>query len=890
MRLANLSIRYKLWWTLGFALAALVGVTANSIYSLSVVQEKVETMVEETTASVIMAMELSKELETTSSALGLYLLSKQPAYLTDYEASIVSVSGLLDELKALNLSHTAADTAQLLEEIEQGITAFTSYREQLLTLAANPKENIPAPGLAAARVRPLSSKIEQLLTQLQAIESDLGADSGREELRNDLQSLSFAWGNMIQSMRAYLVYRSDEARTENESYRGMVAELVGKLHASDGLLTEDQNAILSKLAKFSKRTLGEVEKVIQLHAGDNWRVDAHLIRNEVGPLLTATKEKLARLVAQQTVVADQATADIQILYTSQRTRALIFSSAVVVLLCMLMALLVRRLVKPLEHAVDIADRIAHGDLNNNIDARSRDETGRMLLALASMQDNLRRTIDEDNRLKAAETGRLKQSLDTVSSSVMVLDTGLEIRYLNNAAFRMFKKARTDMRLPDLDPSDLPGQPVEVLAGQSAGLVQQLPGLKDCMDTDMTIGSRNFHIVASPVVDGDKRLGTVLEWTDRTRELRVEKEVQSIVEASHLGDLSERVSKVGRGGFLGMLGQGINQLLDVNQRIIGDCQRVLEALAHGNTDKTIDADYAGTFGQLKNNANATVAKLNEVIAGIKSAADKVDAGVDNIKQGNGKLQNRARQQSESLKLTAARMQEMTRTVKDTADHTKQANQLATETRKLAEQGGHEVQLAVTAMKEINTASDQIASIVTVIDEIAFQTNLLALNAAVEAARAGEQGRGFAVVASEVRELAGRSATAAKEIKDLIRNSVSKVEHGADLVCGSGETLEGIVAAAKKVSDIVAGIAAASQQQSAGIDDVNETIIEMETITRRDAALVEEAETASISMGEQADKLNELIAFFTVSTRTAAESSAVDGGVHDLPGSRNMAKTA
>jgi methyl-accepting chemotaxis protein len=218
-----------------------------------------------------------------------------------------------------------------------------------------------------------------------------------------------------------------------------------------------------------------------------------------------------------------------------------------------------------------------------------------------------------------------------------------------------------------------------------------------------------------------------------------------------------------------------------------------------------------------------------------------------------------------------MEELTGTVRQNADNARQANQLAAGARELAERGGSVVSTAITAMGEINKASKKIADIIGVIDEIAFQTNLLALNAAVEAARAGEQGRGFAVVAAEVRNLAQRSAGAAKEIKSLIKDSVEKVEEGSRLVNDSGGTLQEIVGSVKRVSDIIAEIAAASEEQSTGIDQVNKAVTSMDQAVQQNAALVEEAAAASESMDEQARTLTDLMTFFRVE----------DGGARAAP---------
>jgi len=292
---------------------------------------------------------------------------------------------------------------------------------------------------------------------------------------------------------------------------------------------------------------------------------------------------------------------------------------------------------------------------------------------------------------------------------------------------------------------------------------------------------------------------------------------------------------------------------------GYTAKIATSIAHGDLAIAIDTRHA-VAGSLLVEMKNMRGSLVDIVGQVRAGTETIGTASREIAAGNIDLSSRTEMQASSLEKTASAMEELTSTVKQNADNAREANMLAASASEVARKGGEVVSQVVDTMGSINTSANKIVDIIGVIDGIAFQTNILALNAAVEAARAGEQGRGFAVVASEVRNLAQRSAAAAKEIKTLIGDSVEKVERGSKLVGQAGVTMDEVVASVKRVTDIMSEIANASQEQSAGIEQVNLSIIEMDGMTQQNAALVEQAAAAAQSLQDQAGELQRVVSVF------------------------------
>ncbi len=476
--------------------------------------------------------------------------------------------------------------------------------------------------------------------------------------------------------------------------------------------------------------------------------------------------------------------------------------------------------------------------------------------------------------KAAEyNARLKAALDHVSLPIRIADNKGVILYVNNALKETLRKYETGFRrqIPGFDPEKVVGANVDMFYGGANVVSANLQALTHPDNASMILGERHFNVVRSPVLgENGERLGTAGQWTDLTEQLAAEKEVAALVEAAAAGDFSKRIAEADKSGFMLQMAQGLNQVLGTSEKALGEIANILTVLAQGDLSKTIDAEFQGIYANLKDNSNSTIERLRDIIGQIREASGSINTAAREIATGNNDLSRRTEEQASSLEETAASLEEFAATVRQNAENATQANSLAIEATESAQRGGELVAKVVDTMNGITESNREIADITTLIDGIAFQTNLLALNAAVEAARAGEQGRGFAVVASEVRTLAQRAADAARDIKTVITASVGKVEDGAKLVASAGAAMDGIVAQVRRVSAIIGEIAAASKEQSGGIEQVNQAVTNIDQITQQNAALVEEATAAARSLEDQSEGLVRAVAVFKMAEERASDA--------------------
>ena len=499
--------------------------------------------------------------------------------------------------------------------------------------------------------------------------------------------------------------------------------------------------------------------------------------------------------------------------------------------------------------VEVVSGYSEGKLDVAMD-RLPGQKARISEAIDRVQKTLQDAAD------AARTNlRIRNALDKCATNVMIANVDNEIIYMNETVTQMMQGNESELRkvLPQFDARKLVGQSIDLFHKNPAHQRNLLGALKANYRTQIKVGTLTFTLSANPIVNAaGERLGTVVEWADRTAEVLVENEVATLVDGASQGDFSQRLNLQGKTGFFANLSQGMNQLMETSEQGLTDVSVLLAAFAEGDLTQRIDRDYAGLFGKVKDNANATADNLMRVLGEVRAAADALTGAANQVSATAQSLSQAASEQAASVEETTSQIDVMSASISQNSDNAKVTDGMATKASKEATEGGSAVGQTVSAMK-------QIAAKIGIVDDIAYQTNLLALNAAIGAARAGEHGKGFAVVAAEVRKLAERSQQAAKEIGGLAGDSVSTAER-------AGKLLDEIVPSIQKTSELVQEIAAASAEQSESVVQIGGAMGQLSKATQQNASASEQLAATSEELSGQAEQLQQSVAFFNIGDET------------------------
>ncbi len=626
-----------------------------------------------------------------------------------------------------------------------------------------------------------------------------------------------------------LVAANAQIEQTRKAYQASWEQLDAIPHDAEG--TRAKQAILA--TQGAARQMNDQIRALAA-AGDRAAATA-LLYGPAEPLLDARAKAIAAAVALQVRRNAAGSAQVEAAVTHSRRALTVFMLVALVSGAVLAWLITRSLVMPIRRAMGVASAIAAGRFNEPVGPAGNDETGALLKSMDQMASRLRSyAAAQQEMAQRHEQGDLDHRIDAAQ---MPGDFGRMAEGTN--ALVSSSNAVTEQII------DVVGR---YAVGDLARDMQPLPGQKARFTQAVAQTKQNLAAI--------------------------NREIHGLASAAAQGDFSLRGDESAFDFEFKVMIQRLNSMMQTSDDNLRQLSQLLQHVAAGDLTHRMDGQFEGVFATMRDDANATVAQLTAIIGSIQTAAASINTAASEIASGNNDLSRRTEQQAANLEETAASMEELTSTVRQNAEHAGKANTLSMTAAGVASDGGEVVRQVVATMTDIESSSKRIADIITVIDGIAFQTNILALNAAVEAARAGEQGRGFAVVASEVRSLAQRAAGAAKEIKELIEASVAKVETGAGLVARAGVTMDDIVASVGSVTHIMAEISSASAEQSAGIEQVSQTVVQLDEATQQNAALVEEATAAARAMEDQALVLSQAVARFRIAAGAGAPSVPAD----------------
>ncbi|RFC37821.1 MAG: Methyl-accepting chemotaxis protein [Candidatus Nitrotoga sp. SPKER] len=695
------------------------------------------------------------------------------------------------------------------------------------------------------------TRLSQLNEMLDLVISDRNIKVAMiADIKNETNKIAIAMRNMMLTDK-----RDDQLKQEDKiiEARKKIQEYVDKLQKLIALPKgkEMLQHILDDRAKY----IDSQKNLITMVKDGKKDESRAFMTNVLRPILEAYQANLNTLNDFQVELVRTTAKEATENYNFARNLMLALATIALGLAAGIAYWVTRSITNPLNEAVSVSNQLAKGELNVKVNVNSKDETGQLLAAMQIMADNIRSNVEEAAKI-ANENLRIKIALDSVSTNVMIADNDRNIIYANAAVVSMLSNAEADMRkvLPNFSAARLIGSNIDQFHKNPSHQKHLLATFNSNHKAQITVGARIFALSANPVLNKNgERLGSVVEWNDRTLEVAIENEIGSIVEGAVNGNFTLRVLEEGKTGFFAKISTDVNQLMATSEEGLNDVLRVLAALAQGDLTKTIEKEYGGTFGELKVASNEVVEKLSHIVTDVISSTDALLQASEQVSATSQSLSQAASEQAASVEETSASIEQMSASISQNTENAKVTDGMASKAAKEATEGGEAVGQTVSAMKEI-------AKKISIIDDIAYQTNLLALNAAIEAARAGEHGKGFAVVAAEVRKLAERSQVAAQEIGELASSSVGMAEK-------AGNLLDEMVPSISKTSDLVQEISAASEEQSSGVHQINNAMGQLNQMTQQNASASEELAATAEEMNGQADQLQGIMGFFTVKSNTS-----------------------
>ncbi|WP_127471575.1 methyl-accepting chemotaxis protein [Thiomicrorhabdus aquaedulcis] len=595
---------------------------------------------------------------------------------------------------------------------------------------------------------------------------------------------------------------------------------------AEALMTAGDLAITKLIELVKQRNMAEIEafSIQKLYA-----------------IIDPISEAITELVNLQLSVAKEVYTTSQATYHQTMQFAIMIAIVVLVLAGIFGVITLRAITVPLNRLVSVATAVqAQGDFSARVPITSMDEVGQAASAFNDLLARLECAINEANGVLSAMAksdfsqrvqGNYVGGLQTLKQGVN--DSATSVAFMMSELSKVMtglEQGQFDLKMDTKVP--------KAFSGQVEGALQSI--------------------------------NTVIT------------EVNLVMHAMKEGRFETRVNTQAH-GMLAALKDSINSSMNTLESAVKEIAHVVLSQSHGDLTQKVTGQYHGELQTLKDGINTTAKKLTDVVSQAVAAANIVSSASEEVSQGSLSLSERVQEQAAALEQTSATMDQMNSAVQQNTDNARQASTVTQQVQHEAHQGVDVMEKTINAMNSIQQSSHKIADIVSLIDGIAFQTNLLALNAAVEAARAGEHGRGFAVVASEVRNLAQKSAEAAKDIKTLISESVARIDDGTKLAAQSGEVLQGINQSINGVAQMIEQIAQASVEQSQGISQVHVAIGQIDSVTQQNAALVEETSAAAASLSEQANVLQDDMAFFNIgqeNLRSTSVKSSVKSSVKTI----------